>query len=61
MKQRDCDDNRIRKDNSFGVNDLNEKRDADKEKLKAGEYMGLKSVTFQHGDFEIDSDGVCIN
>ncbi len=54
MNQRDCVDNRIRKEISFGVNDSKEKRDADKEKFKAGKYMDLKSVTFQHGDFEIE-------
>lgn len=61
MKQRDCDDNKIRKEISFGVNDSKEKRDADKEKFRAGEYMELKSITFQQGDFEIDFGGVCIN
>ena len=61
MKQRDCVDDRIRKEISFGVNDSKEKRDTDKEKFKAGKYMDLKSVTFQHGDFEIDFGGVCIN
>lgn len=61
MKQRDCDDDRIRKEISFGVNDSKEKRDADKEKFRAGKYMELKSITFQHGDFEIDFDGVCIS
>lgn len=61
MKQRDCDDDRIRKEISFGVNDSKEKRDADKEKFKAGKYMELKSITFQHRNFEIDFGGVCIN
>ena len=53
MKQRDCDDDRIRKEISFSVNDSKEKRDADKEKFKAGKYMELKSITFKHGNFEI--------
>ena len=48
MKQRDCVDDRIRKEISFGVNDSKEKRDTDKEKFKAG-------------NFEIDFGGVCIN
>ena len=61
MKQRDCADDRIRKEISFGVNDSKEKRELDKEKFKAGKYMELKSVTFQHGNFEIDFGGVCIN
>ena len=61
MKQRDCADNKIRKEISFGVNDLKEKRESDKEKFKAGRYMELKSITFQHKDFEIDFGGVCIN
>ncbi len=61
MKQRDCADDRIRKEISFGVNDTKEKRDGDKEKFRAGKYMELKSITFQHGDFEIDFGGVCIN
>ncbi|MCM1040106.1 MAG: hypothetical protein NC434_12365 [Ruminococcus sp.] len=61
MKQRDCGDDRIRKEISFGVNDSKEKRDADKEKFKTGKYMELKSITFQHGGFEIDFGGVCIN
>lgn len=61
MKQRDCADDRIRKEISFGVNDAKEKRDADKEKFRAGNYMELKSITFQHGDFEIDFGGVCIS
>ena len=34
--ERDCVDNEIRKENSFGVNDSKEKRDADKEKLRLG-------------------------
>lgn len=61
MKERDCVDNRIRKEISFGVNDSKEKRDADKEKFKAGKYMDLNSITFQYGNFEIDFGGVCIN
>lgn len=61
MKQRDCADNKIRKEISFGVNDSKEKRESDKEKFKAGRYMELKSVTFQHRDIEIDFGGVCIN
>lgn len=61
MKQRDCADDRIRKEISFGVNDTKEKRDADKEKFRAGKYMELKSITFQHGDFEIDFGGVYIS
>lgn len=61
MKQRDCADDRIRKEISFGVNDSKEKRELDKEKFKAGKYMELKSVTFQHGNFEIDFGGVCIS
>ena len=46
MKQRDCADDRIRKEISFGVNDTQEKRDADKEKFRAGKYMELNSITF---------------
>ena len=61
MKQRDCDDDRIRKEISFGVNDPKEKRDADKEKFKDRKYMELQSITFQHRNFEIDFGGVCIN
>lgn len=61
LKQRDCKDDRIKKEISFGVNDTKEKRDADKEKFRAGKYMELKSITFQHGDFEIDFGGVCIS
>lgn len=61
MKQRDCGDDRIRKEISFGVNDTKEKRDSDKEKFEAGKYMELKSITFQHRDFEIDFGGVCIS
>lgn len=61
MKQRDYDDDRIRKEISVGVNDSKEKRDADKEKFRTGKYMELKSITFQHGNFEIDFGGVSIN
>ncbi len=61
MKQRDCANARVRKEISFGVNDSKEKRDLDKEKFRAGKYMELKSITFQHGNFEIDFGGVCIN
>lgn len=61
MKQRDCDDDRIRKEISFGVNDPKEKRDADKEKFKDRKYMELQSITFQHRNFEIDFGGICIN
>lgn len=61
MKQRDCDDDRIRKEISFGVNDPKEKRDADKEKFKDRKYMELQSITFQRRNFEIDFGGVCIN
>ena len=60
MKQRDCADGRIRKEISFGVNDTKEKRQEDKEKFKAGKYMELKSVTFQHGKFEINFGGVYV-
>lgn len=52
---------KLRKKISFGVNDSKEKRESDKEKFKAGKYMELKSITFQHKDFEIDFGGVCIN
>ena len=51
----------IRKEISFGVNDSKEKRDADKEKFKAGKYTELKSITFQHRDFKLNFDGGCIN
>lgn len=61
MKLRDCADHEIRKEISFGVNDSKEKRESDKEKFKAGRYMELKSITFQHRDFEIDFGEVCIN
>ena len=61
MKQRDCADDRIKKEISFGVNDTKEKWNADKEKFRAGKYMELKSITFQHGDFEIDFGGICIS
>ena len=46
MKQKNCADNKARKEISFGVNDLKEKRKLDKEKFKAGRYMELKSITF---------------
>ena len=61
MKQKDCADDKIRKEISFGVNDTKEKRDADKEKFKDGKYMEIKSITFQHENFEIDIDGICIS
>ena len=61
LKERDCVDDKIRKEISFGVNDSKEKRDADKEKFKAGKYMELKSITFRHRDFELDFNGICIN
>lgn len=61
MKEKDCADDTIKKEISFGVNDTKEKRNADKEKFRDGRYMELKSVTFQHGDFEINFDGVHIN
>ena len=61
MKERDCADDKIRKEISFGVNDSKERRDADKEKFKVGKYMELKSITFQHRDFELDFSGICIN
>ncbi len=61
MKQKDCGDHSIRKEISFGVNDSKEKREFDKEKYKAGKYMELKSITFQHRNFEIDFGGVSIN
>lgn len=61
MKQRDCADNKINKEISFGANDSKEKRESDKEKFKDGRYMELKSITFQHRDFEIDFGGVCIS
>ena len=61
MKERDCADDKIRKEISFGVNDSKEKRDADKEKFRAGKYMELKSITFRQRDFELNFDGVCIN
>lgn len=60
MKQKDCADGRIRKEISFGVNDTKKKRDADKEKFRNGQYMELKSITFQHGGFEIDFGGIHI-
>lgn len=60
MKQKDCADSRIKKEISFGVNDSKDKREADKEKFKKGQYMELKSITFQHGGFDIDFEGVHI-
>ncbi|MCM1236539.1 MAG: hypothetical protein NC489_41195 [Ruminococcus flavefaciens] len=60
MKQKDCADGRIKKEISFGVNDIKEKREADKEKFRNGQYMELQSTTFQHGGFGIDFGGVCI-
>ena len=60
MKQKDCEDGRVRKEISFGVNDTKEKRDADKEKFRNGQYMELRSITFQHSGFDIDFGGVHI-
>lgn len=61
MKQRDCANDKIKKEISFGVNDSKEKRELDKEKFKAGKYMELKSITFRYENFEIDFGGICIN
>lgn len=61
MKQKDCMDNGIKKEISFGVNDTKEKREADKEKFKNRQYMELKSVTFRHAGFDIDFGGVRID
>ena len=60
MKQIDCRNDKIKKEISFGVNDTREKRDADKEKFRNGQYMEIKSITFRHGTFGIDFGGVCI-
>ena len=49
MKQKDCTDNRIRNENSIGANAPKEKRDLDKEKFKAGEYL---EVLNRHFDLE---------
>lgn len=61
MKQKDCADDTIRKEISFGVNDPKQKRDSDKEKFKAGKYMELNSITFRHREFEINFGGIRIN
>lgn len=58
MKQKDCADSTIRKEISFRVNDTKEKRDADKEKFRNKQYMELKSITFQHGGFDIAFGGI---
>lgn len=60
MKQKDCLDEAVRKEISFGVNDTKEKREVDKEKFRNRQYMELKSITFQHGGFDIDFGGVHI-
>lgn len=60
MKREDSADDGIRKEISFGVNDTKEKREADKEKFRNRQYMALKSITFQHGGFDIDFGGVHI-
>lgn len=61
MKRKDCLDCKIRKELSFGVNDTREKVEIDKEKFKKGQYMELKSITFQHRGFDIDFGGVHID
>lgn len=60
MKQIDCRNDKIKKEISFGVNDTREKREADKEKFRKGQYMELKSITFRHEAFGIDLGGVYI-
>ena len=48
LKQRDCNDNSVKKTISFGVNDSNQKKDEDKRKFKAHRYMDLNSISFRH-------------
>ena len=61
MKQKDCINNEIKKEISFGVNDTKEKREEDKKKFQNRQFMELKSITFRHGGIDIDFGGVHID
>lgn len=49
-KKLDSDNNSIKKEISFGVNDSTDKRNMDKHLYKNKEYMKLTSITFVHSD-----------
>ena len=58
LKKRDCLNELVTKNISFGVNDSEEKRKNDKEKFNRGEYELLASVTFMHTDAVLELEGV---
>lgn len=58
LKKRDCLNELVTKNISFGVNDSEEKRKNDKEKFNRGEYELLASVTFTHTDAVLELEGV---
>ena len=48
LKEKDCQNEKIAKTISFGVNDTKVKRDEDKRKFKSKRFMELNSISFKH-------------
>lgn len=61
LKKRDCLNELVVKNISFGVNDSEEKRKRDKEKFSKGDYESLASVTFTHNDVTLELEGVSLS
>jgi len=58
QKIKDCENVKIKKELSFGVNDSEEYREEALDKFRGGEYSELRNITFRHRDFKVEFNGV---